>query len=264
MNSKAESNRCPSRPMAVASAVARARRVGCRRGARLAAPRRRARRARGRRSRPRRSSRSSSDPSRCIPTTSSRSFCPRRPIRCKSLQAARFLEDRKTRLELEPDDDWDDSVVALLNYPEVVKLMNDDLDWTYELGEAVLNQRADVLERGPGFPRRAYAAGNLRTDDRQTVRATTARSSSSLRTRKSSTCRTTSRSGRRYQRRRSITTTRGVSGVLLPVSRAATLRHRLFLGRAQLVLGRLALAPRARLRPVLSQPSVLRLELLRP
>ena len=85
------------------------------------------------------------------------------------VQAARFLEDQKRDSSLKPDEDWDDSVVALLNYPEVVELLNDDLDWTYDLGAAVLNQRADVLDAIQTFRDEAYAAGNLRTDDRQTV-----------------------------------------------------------------------------------------------
>jgi hypothetical protein len=85
------------------------------------------------------------------------------------VQAARFLEDRERDATLKPDEEWDDSVVALLNYPEVVKLLNDDLDWTYDLGTAVLNQRADVLSAIQDFRDEAYAAGNLRSDDRQTV-----------------------------------------------------------------------------------------------
>ncbi len=52
------------------------------------------------------------------------------------VQAARLLEKRKTELDLEPDEDWDPSVIGLMNYPEVIKLMNDDLDWTWKLGEA--------------------------------------------------------------------------------------------------------------------------------
>jgi uncharacterized protein DUF3300 len=85
------------------------------------------------------------------------------------VQAARFLEDRKQNSTLEADKNWDDSVVALLNYPEVVKLMNDDLDWTWKLGDAVINQRADVLDAIQKFRDRAYAAGNLRTDAKQVV-----------------------------------------------------------------------------------------------
>jgi hypothetical protein len=83
--------------------------------------------------------------------------------------AARFLEDRERDSSIDPDDDWDDSVVALLNYPEVVELLNDDLDWMYDLGAAVLNQRADVLDAIQRFRDRAYDAGNLRSDDRQTI-----------------------------------------------------------------------------------------------
>lgn len=85
------------------------------------------------------------------------------------VQAARFLQDRERNSSLQPNDDWDDSIVALLNYPEVVELMNGDLDWTYDLGTAVLNQRADVLNAIQGFRDQAYAAGNLRSDERQTV-----------------------------------------------------------------------------------------------
>jgi uncharacterized protein DUF3300 len=87
------------------------------------------------------------------------------------VQAARFLEQRKIDGALTPDESWDDSVVALLNYPEVVKLLNDDLDWTWDLGQAVLNQNTDVLNAIQTFRDRAYAAGNLKTDDRQVVTA---------------------------------------------------------------------------------------------
>jgi len=88
------------------------------------------------------------------------------------VQAARLLEERKRDSSLKPSEDWDDSVVALLNYPEIIKLMNDDLDWTYDLGTAVLNQRADVLAAVQDFRDEAYAAGNLKSDDRQTVART--------------------------------------------------------------------------------------------
>jgi Protein of unknown function (DUF3300) len=85
------------------------------------------------------------------------------------VEAARFLDKRKQDPSLKPSEDWDDSVVALLNYPEVVQLLNDDLDWTWDLGTAVLNQRGDVLDAIQTFRERARAAGNLRTDNHQTV-----------------------------------------------------------------------------------------------
>jgi len=85
------------------------------------------------------------------------------------VQAARFLEALENDPSLEPDEDWDDSVVALLNYPDVVRMMDDDIDWTWRLGEAVLAQQAELIAAVEAFRDRAYAAGNLRSDDKQNV-----------------------------------------------------------------------------------------------
>ncbi len=83
--------------------------------------------------------------------------------------ASRFLQRLEDDASLKPDPDWDDSVVALTNYPEVIELMNDDLDWTYRLGEAVIAQQTDVVAAVESFRDRAYNAGNLKSDDHQTV-----------------------------------------------------------------------------------------------
>lgn len=85
------------------------------------------------------------------------------------VQAARFLEDLESNPELKPDPEWDDSIIALVNYPEVVELLNEDLDWTWRLGEAVVAQQSDVVSAVEEFRDRAYAAGNLKSDDYQTV-----------------------------------------------------------------------------------------------
>ena len=85
------------------------------------------------------------------------------------VQAARFLEDLEKDSSLKPDEDWDDSVVALTNYPEVVEIMSEDLDWTWRLGEAVVAQQTDVITAIETFRDRAYAAGNLKSDDFQYV-----------------------------------------------------------------------------------------------
>jgi uncharacterized membrane protein YgcG len=85
------------------------------------------------------------------------------------VQAARFLEDRARDPNLQPNRDWDESVIALLNYPEVVKLLNEDLDWTWKLGEAFINQQAEVMDAVQRFRGRAYAAGNLKSDEHQLV-----------------------------------------------------------------------------------------------
>ena len=86
------------------------------------------------------------------------------------VEAARFLDDLENGPNLAPDDDWDDSIVALLNYPEVLRRMDEDLDWTWQLGEAFLNQRADVFDAIQRFRARAREAGNLVTDERIVVR----------------------------------------------------------------------------------------------
>jgi hypothetical protein len=85
------------------------------------------------------------------------------------VEAARYLKKVEENPDLEPDNDWDDAIVALLNYPQVIALLNEDLDWTWNLGSAVVNQQAAVLDAIQDFRGRAVAAGNLETDDRQTV-----------------------------------------------------------------------------------------------
>jgi hypothetical protein len=85
------------------------------------------------------------------------------------VQAARFLKDLESDPSLKPDPDWDDSVVALSNYPEVIEMMADDLDWTWRLGEAVVAQQPAVIAAIERFRDRAYAAGNLKSDEHQTV-----------------------------------------------------------------------------------------------
>jgi len=85
------------------------------------------------------------------------------------VEAARFLEALETDPTLKPDPDWDDSIVALINYPEVVELLNNDLDWTWRLGEAVVAQQTDVIAAVESFRDRAYAAGNLKSDEYQTI-----------------------------------------------------------------------------------------------
>ncbi len=85
------------------------------------------------------------------------------------VQAARFLEALQTDDALEPDEAWDESVVALLNYPDVVRLMDEDIEWTWRLGDAVITQQTEVIAAVEAFRDRAYAAGNLKSDEYQNV-----------------------------------------------------------------------------------------------
>jgi hypothetical protein len=85
------------------------------------------------------------------------------------VQADRFLAKRKTDPKTPLDDKWDDAVKSLVNYPEVVTAMSSDLDWTAALGEAVVADPGDVLEAVQAFRRKTQAAGNLKSDQKQTV-----------------------------------------------------------------------------------------------
>lgn len=85
------------------------------------------------------------------------------------VQADRYLDKRKKDPKAPLDDKWDDAVKSLLNYPEVVKMMSADLDWTSDLGEAVVANQGAVLDAVQAFRRKTQAAGNLKTDAKQVV-----------------------------------------------------------------------------------------------
>ena len=79
--------------------------------------------------------------------------------------AARYRAGNTNSANTEPNEDWDESIVALLNYPEALDLLNDDIDWTWQLGQAVLDQEADVLAAVQSFRTLARTAGNLESND---------------------------------------------------------------------------------------------------
>ncbi len=85
------------------------------------------------------------------------------------VQAARFLEKHKKNPDLKPNEKWDESVLGLLNYPEVIDLMNKDLDWTWKLGAAVTDQQGDVMDAVQQFRNQAHTAGNLDSNEKQII-----------------------------------------------------------------------------------------------
>ena len=64
---------------------------------------------------------------------------------------------------------WDPSVLALLPFPSVLNIMAQDPAWTQQLGDAVLTQRADIMEAAQRLRRKAYQYGYLRTNPYDTV-----------------------------------------------------------------------------------------------
>jgi len=64
---------------------------------------------------------------------------------------------------------WDPSVKSLVNFPEVLTMMSEKLDWTQKLGDAFLAQQKDVMATVQQLRAKAQAAGNLKTTKEQTV-----------------------------------------------------------------------------------------------
>jgi hypothetical protein len=67
---------------------------------------------------------------------------------------------------------WDPSVKSLVPFPDVLTLMNDQLDWTQQVGDAVLGQQDDVLNAVQVLRGRAQANGSLQSGPQQTVNVT--------------------------------------------------------------------------------------------
>ncbi len=65
--------------------------------------------------------------------------------------------------------DWDPSVKSLVAFPQVLSWMDENLDWTRNLGDAFLAQEPQVMETVQTLRQRAQAAGTLRSDDRYRV-----------------------------------------------------------------------------------------------
>jgi hypothetical protein len=90
------------------------------------------------------------------------------------VQADRFAKSNKSLKGDKLDDalakqDWDGSVKALVATPTVLAMMNDDLDWTEKLGDAVLAQQPDVMETIQRLRAKAKANGKLTTTKEQKV-----------------------------------------------------------------------------------------------
>ena len=64
---------------------------------------------------------------------------------------------------------WDPSVKALTAFPRVLALLDRNLQWTTDLGNAYYNQPQDVLEAVQVMRRRAEGAGTLQSTPQQAV-----------------------------------------------------------------------------------------------
>jgi hypothetical protein len=64
---------------------------------------------------------------------------------------------------------WDPSVKSLVNFPQVLQMMNEKVDWTQKLGDAFLAQQKDVMDTIQNLRKKAEAEGNLKTNQEQKV-----------------------------------------------------------------------------------------------
>jgi hypothetical protein len=91
------------------------------------------------------------------------------------VQAERWLKQNKSlkgdALNAALDkQSWDDSVKALVPFPDVLAMMSEKLDWTQKLGDAFLAQQKAVLDTVQTLRRKAKEAGNLKSSKEQEVK----------------------------------------------------------------------------------------------
>lgn len=65
--------------------------------------------------------------------------------------------------------DWDASVKSLVNFPQVLQMMSEKLDWTQKLGDAFLAQQKEVMDTIQKLRVKAQDQGNLKTTTEQKV-----------------------------------------------------------------------------------------------
>jgi hypothetical protein len=92
------------------------------------------------------------------------------------VKARRWLQDPgHTGLQGEPlaaaieAEPWDPSIKALTAFPQILRMMDANLDWTEQLGDAFVAQQADVMDAVQRLRHEAAAAGTLWSNAQQQV-----------------------------------------------------------------------------------------------
>jgi hypothetical protein len=67
------------------------------------------------------------------------------------------------------DKSWDVSVKSLVAFPQVLSMMNGNLEWTQKVGDAMIGQQKEVAESIQRLRAKAQANGNLKTTSQQKV-----------------------------------------------------------------------------------------------
>jgi len=92
------------------------------------------------------------------------------------VEAARFVKANPNLKGAALDDalkdkTWDASVLSLSAFPQILDMMNDQLDWTQRLGDAFLDDPNGVMRTVQSLRARAQQQGNLQTTQQQKVYA---------------------------------------------------------------------------------------------
>ena len=90
------------------------------------------------------------------------------------VQAARWAEANKNLKDDElkaavDKKNWDNSVKSLVATPSVLEMMSSKLDWTQQLGDAVLAQQPDVMDAVQRLRAKAQANNKLTSSPQQTI-----------------------------------------------------------------------------------------------
>jgi hypothetical protein len=85
------------------------------------------------------------------------------------IAAAQFLDAYETDKALQPAPGWDPAVIGLLGFPTVLRAMAANMDWVEAAGDAVLENLAGVQHSVQQDRAAFYAAGVLKSDDKQNV-----------------------------------------------------------------------------------------------
>jgi hypothetical protein len=67
------------------------------------------------------------------------------------------------------DKDWDVSVKSLAHFPQVLAMMDEQIEWSTRVGDAFLAQKDDVMDSIQKLRARAEATGNLKSTKEQRV-----------------------------------------------------------------------------------------------
>lgn len=94
------------------------------------------------------------------------------------VEASRWIEDQAHK-DLKGDAltkalaplTWDPSVKSLVPFPQVLSQLNNNLEWTQQLGYVFANQQKEVLDSVQRLPRQAQGQGHLQSTPQQVVRS---------------------------------------------------------------------------------------------